>query len=41
MAANSFANSVAPGTHTVAMTCFPLSGTIVKDDAGINAIAIP
>jgi len=41
VAANSFANSVAPGAHTVAMTCFPLSGTIVKDDAGINAIAIP
>jgi hypothetical protein len=40
VAANTFA-SVAPGTHTVTMTCFPLSGTIVKDDAGINAIVIP
>ena len=41
VAANSFASSVAPGAHTVTMTCFPLAGTIVKDDAGINAIAIP
>ena len=41
LAANSFANGVAPGAHTVGMRCFPLAGTIVKDDAAVNAIAIP
>ncbi len=41
VAVNSFANGVAPGAHTVTMNCISLAGTVVKDDAGINAIAIP
>ncbi len=41
VAVNTLANAVAPGAHTVAMNCISLAGTIVKDDAGINAIAIP
>ena len=41
VAVNSFWNGVAPGSHTVTMNCISLAGTVVKDDAGINAIAIP
>jgi len=41
LAANGFATSVAAGPHTVTMQCFSISGTIVKDDAGINVISVP
>jgi hypothetical protein len=37
---NSAATGVAPGAHTVSMFCSALSGTITKDDAGINATGI-
>jgi hypothetical protein len=35
------ANNVSAGTHTVTMNCISLAGTVVKDDAGINAVGIP
>ena len=34
-------NNVSAGTHTMTMNCASFSGTVVKDDAGINAIGIP
>jgi hypothetical protein len=33
--------NVSAGTHTVTMNCASFAGTIVKDDAAINAIGIP
>jgi hypothetical protein len=35
------ANNVVAGTHTMTMNCAVFAGTVVKDDAGINAIGIP
>jgi hypothetical protein len=37
---NSAATGVPAGAHTVSMFCSALSGTIIKDDAGINATGI-
>ena len=34
-------NNVAAGTHTMTMNCASFKGTVVKDDAGNNAIGIP
>lgn len=34
-------NEVATGEHTAALRCFTDVGTVTKDDAGINVIAIP
>ena len=34
-------SSLAPGAHTVTLNCISLSGTVVKDDAAVNAIVIP
>ncbi len=35
------ASSFAPGAHTVTLNCVSLNGTVVKDDAAVNAIGIP
>ena len=35
------ANNVAPGAHTVTINCNAINGTITKDDAAVNIIAVP
>jgi hypothetical protein len=40
LAAVSTQANVPAGTHTIAMRCTALTGTVVKDDAGINVTAV-